>query len=313
MPRISLVISFTLLLAASSLQQQQGQSLDTCLGKVKAMYQGNCIADYAVVVTTAVELAWCRIGSQYDNVRLSAQHLICNCKQCHLEEGGNGCLGGDLAQALNFVTGGGNMVGGGYPGQDLSNRDFGADGPRNYSDCLQYWSAPCDPSEESCNYEPYDLSRINPLAPNTYCPTECNRIPNAAQKNKVAESSVGRVLEIERQAYGYQNMKERIDAGLILVSTMEIYEDMEFYFGKPEIYRHSTGQSLGHAAVIIVGVTPEAVPTPAYWTVIVPWDRKYSEGLKGQTIRVYAGVNQGGIESISYALKAMYEPEKKSL
>jgi hypothetical protein len=92
---------------------------------------------------------------------------------------------------------------------------------------------------------------------------------------------------------------------------MEIYEDMDFYFGKAEIYRHFTGQSLGHSSIIIVGYTAEANSIPAHWSVLVPWDRKYTEGLRGQTIRVHAGVNLGGIESQAYGLKAYYtEPTK---
>ena len=69
---------------------------------------------------------------------------------------------------------------------------------------------------------------------------------------------------------------------------MELYEDMDFFFDKPAVYRHTTGQSLGVSSVIIVGFTNPDITagTPAYWTVLVPWDRKYSDGLKGQTIRI---------------------------
>ena len=89
---------------------------------------------------------------------------------------------------------------------------------------------------------------------------------------------------------------------------MELYEDMDFYFTykgtspptppkAADIYRHTTGQSLGISSVIIIGYTPANGAIPEHYTVLVPWDRKNSEGLEGQVLRVIAGVNLGGIEN----------------
>lgn len=86
---------------------------------------------------------------------------------------------------------------------------------------------------------------------------------------------------------------------------MELYEDMDFFFAKPtSIYRHTTGQSLGISSVIIVGFTGANGAVPDHYTVLVPWDRKHSEGLAGQTLKVIAGVNLGGIENKGWQLKA---------
>lgn len=89
-------------LASSCLAQSPPQTMDVCLPKIKAMYQGNCISDYAVVPVTAVELAWCLKSANFEDVRLSAQDLICNCEECQIVRG-NGCMGGSVSMALNAI------------------------------------------------------------------------------------------------------------------------------------------------------------------------------------------------------------------
>jgi hypothetical protein len=77
---------------------------------------------------------------------------------------------------------------------------------------------------------------------------------------------------------------------------MEIYEDMDFFFGTESVYTHTSGQSLGVVNVIIVGYSQHTTGE-YFWTVIVPWDKKYDALIKSQTLRVIAGINHLNIEN----------------
>lgn len=293
------VVATVAILAASISCQTVPQTLDVCLGKVKAMYQGNCISDYAIVPVTAVELAWCIRGNPFEDIRLSAQDLICNCSQCH-KVNGNGCMGGNVETVLMQIQMG-SITGGSYNPISVNTKTYSPPGPSNYVDCLKYWQDPCDPSDASCTYESFDPLRIPSSAPNTYCPVNCNR---ATPEKKVSESKVTGVLMNGQNFSTSADLILAVQSKKLVISNMEIYEDMEFFFDKPTaIFRHQTGQSLGVSAVIITGYMAPQGTNPAYWTVLVPWDRKYTDGLKGQTINIIAGVNHGGIETRGWEVR----------
>lgn len=304
--RITTFFALATLLVGSALSQLPPpplQTMEVCLGKVKAMYQGNCISDWAVVPVTAVELVWCLTGAAFDGFRLSPQDLICNCQECHTVRG-NGCMGGNLFQALKRIENG-QAVAGDFKGIPLNEKKYTDYGfaPKNYVDCLTYWSDPCDPTEASCKYEMYDPMMIPSTAANTYCPLKCNR-PLLTEK-LVSDAKVTGAMVPSRILNSVVGIQDSLKLPkTVVVSSMEIYEDMDFFFDKTAVFRHTTGQSLGISSVIIISYTPAAGQVPAFWTVLVPWDRKHTEGLKGQTIRIIAGVNHGGIESQAYEIKS---------
>lgn len=70
----------------------------------------------------------------------------------------------------------GAVAGGSYDSLPVNTKTYGVPyAPKNYVDCLKYWSSPCDPIDALCKYEMYDPSLIPATAANSYCPTKCNR------------------------------------------------------------------------------------------------------------------------------------------
>jgi hypothetical protein len=91
----------------------------------------------------------------YTGMSYSSQDLICNCTECHTVKG-NGCLGGSVEKALDhFIAGKG--MGGNYSGEAVNKKVYASvSGPKNYVDCIQYWSDVCDPNEDqNCDISPY--------------------------------------------------------------------------------------------------------------------------------------------------------------
>lgn len=269
--------------------------MDDCVAKLTPMYQGNCISDYAVVATAAVELSWClKDKTKFGNIKLSAQDLICNCKDCHTIKG-NGCMGGDISKAFDHIKNN-NIVGGSYSNFGTqAEKTIPTGGPTGYRDCLNYWTKICDPTQETdCNTAPYDPTKVD------NCPTNCNRKTGAT----VAASKVTGALQLAPTPKNdLTSIKASVTSSKVVVSSMEIFEDMEFFLGTTKVYVHSNGQSLGVVNVIIIGHDTDAATGMKYWTVLVPWDKKYSDGINAQKLRVVAEINHCNIENGAFEIR----------
>lgn len=147
---------------------------DTCISSLSPVYQGNCISDWAVIASAGVQLAWCKNDAKFIGMTISSQDMICNCETCHTVKG-NGCLGGSVEKALDYLIANKGM-GGDYNGADITKKDYQPlNGPTNYIDCLQYWSTICDPNEDNnCSVTPYEVGKAGVcLAADET--TKCNR------------------------------------------------------------------------------------------------------------------------------------------
>jgi hypothetical protein len=82
-----------------------------------------------------------------------------------------------------------------------------------------------------------------------------------------------------------------------LVATMELYSDILSH-PKDIVYVQTSGGSLGHYAVKIVGY--KEVNSVAYWIVMLPFDTLV--GDKG-IVWVRAGLNIGNIETTAIQIK----------
>jgi len=273
------MIRKTLLLVALTLALSMSPVLSTdmedCVNKLMPMFQGNCISDYAVVATTAVELGWCLNDKEkYKDIKLSAQNLICSCKDCHTIKG-NGCMGGDVKKALDYIKDG-SAVGGSYIEFSAQGARTIADGgPKNYNDCMVYWTKICDPtSEAGCDIAKFDSSSTVSCPVDT---TMCSRDSTKAVKDCKVTDVLRNAAEKKNS---YSAIKDSINNNRPVVGTMELFEDMDFYFGTDNIYYHSSGQSLGVVSVIITAHGVDSTTNTNYWTVLVPWDKKYDSGLK---------------------------------
>lgn len=86
-------------------------------------------------------------------------------------------------------------------------------------------------------------------------------------------------------------------AGGPLVATMELYSDILSH-PKDVVYVQTSGGSLGHFAVKIVGY--KEVNGVAYWIVMLPFDAQIGhEGI----VWVRAGLNIGNIETTAIQIK----------
>jgi hypothetical protein len=172
------------MILALSINAALGSEMKDCIPKLSPLYQGNCISDYAVVATAAVELGWClKDMTKFAEIRISAQDLICNCKDCHTIKG-NGCMGGDVYKALDYIKKN-NAVGGSYENVGTQQtKTIPTGGPTGYTDCLQYWNKICDPTQETCTAATFDPKST------TFCPKDCNRKTGAT----VAASKVSGLI-----------------------------------------------------------------------------------------------------------------------
>ena len=286
-----MIIKVTLLTVLIGLSLSQASTMDTCLALQQSLFTGNCASDYAVVTTAAVELNWCLKNISFKNLKLSAQDIICNCEDCHTIKG-NGCLGGSVIKTLDYIKA--NSAVGGANSSYTS--DFYTDvagGPTGFVKCFNYFTPACDPDQEDC-------SSAKTFDTKTSCPTQCARTTTKT----VAESKVSGVLAQTGSAYntlkGKDAIKGAVDAGRVLIGFMEIFEDMDYYFGKDVkddgVYIHTSGQSLGVVSILITGYKIND-KGPNYWTVYVPWDKKFSDKIAGQRLNVIAGINHGNIEN----------------
>lgn len=279
---------------ALSMNSSMTAIMDDCVATLSPLYQGNCISDYAVVATAAVELGWClKDKAKYEKIKLSAQDLICNCKDCHTIKG-NGCMGGSAEKALNYIKDG-KIVGGSYTDFGAQVKTIDASGPVNYTDCLNYWSKVCDPNQETtCVLTAYDPKST------TFCPTQCNR----KTEKTVADSKITKVLNnAPTKLTSATSIKAALATNRPVVGTMELFEDMAFFLGSNKVYVHSNGQSLGVVTVLFTAHNVDTATGLKYWTVLVPWDKKYTDGIAGQTLRVIAEINHLNMENEAWEIR----------
>lgn len=235
------------ILLALSMDSVMSQNLDSlCVNSLEPLFTGNCASDYAVVVASAVELGWClKDKANLLEMKISAQDIICNCADCHTIKG-NGCMGGSYTKALLYLKDG-KGKGGSYPEvvtyKPAKSFDTVTNGPKNYHDCLNYFMKPCDPDQETCVPVAFN--------PATHCgKVNCDRKPEIL----VANAGITGLLEAYNIKKGMAEIQATIQANKPIISTMEIFEDMEFFLGSETgVYVHTSGQSLGVVNVIIVG------------------------------------------------------------
>ncbi len=287
---------------SSGMCQTLPANIQECISSLEPLYTNNCAADYAVAAVTAVEFAWCmKDKTKYKDVKISAQDIICNCADCHNQRG-NGCMGGKVVNVLKYMRDG--LAVGGSNDKAAVNvaRTFDLAGPQNYHDCLNYFRPFCDPEvEKDCYTKAFNPDpAATPANPNPHCPLSCNRKTGQT----VALSRITKLVLQEQSRSDAATMATSLGVNKPLISTMEIFEDMEFFLGTDQVYVHSSGQSLGVVNVVIVGHSNDSVSGLDYWIVLVPWDQKYevTNKSKGNTIRVLKGVNHCGIETLAYEI-----------
>lgn len=288
-----LILTFTII---SSLKAGTTTITDAnknnCPHLIQAAWSGPCISDWAIAVAGAVSSQLCLKKSAFKTLRVSYQDLICNCDACHIVKG-NGCMGGKVEEALNFIRNKG-AVGGGAHGMNDNQPTFTAEqkGPKIFKYCTNYYGEECyminltGKKQCAAGSNKYDQS--------TQCFDVCKYNSDVAGK-KVDEVREKEMITSSAKITGKSSMVTALEGGAnILVGFMEIYEDF-FFADQNAVYIHTTGQSLGIHAVQILGYVTEG--GMSYWQVLPPFG---AEVAGGGVVKVLANANHCNIEDIAY-------------
>ncbi|XP_060875895.1 uncharacterized protein LOC132949133 [Metopolophium dirhodum] len=233
--------------------------------------QGNCAADWAISVTSAMNDRIC-IASQGNITALySPQKLVSCCEDC-----GNGCSGGYTAAAWRYILKKGIVTGG----------DYGSN-----EGCQPWLVQPCNASttaaDPSSVLGPHGVCGGDP-ATTPKCDLSCY---NARHEGKYLDDIIKakKVFTFDGCA-ARKNLRKH---GPYVV-TMRVYEDFLTY--KSGVYHHVTGDYLGLLSVRMIGWGLEGVH--AYWLLANSWGTSW--GDKG-FFKIRRFVNECWIENFRYA------------
>lgn len=196
--------------------------------------------DWAFMMAKALELNWCFKGGR--NVQFSPYDLICNCEFCSTIEG-NGCKGGNVKMAANWIIKNGLAGGSIEPKKEkLSSKP-----PWGYNYCLQHPQANCHftglyGANKCSTVTPFDPEKVN-----TQCPQNCN-----VGGGRVKDKRTRNVLKTFIEKQGHSKIKGALINSAVL-GFMHIRQDIFHHKSLDEIYYPTWGEYLGFFTVIIIG------------------------------------------------------------
>jgi cathepsin B len=191
-------------------------------------------------------------------VLVSPQEIMSCCNYC-----GDGCKGGDPAQAWDYWYNSGVVSGGLYG---------------NTETCQPYSIKPCEHHVEG------PRPKCNDKEPTPKCEHQCqDKYPKHFTEDK----------HYGKHSYGISRQNEKIQMELMnngpIEAAFTVYEDFLNY--KSGVYQHIHGKVLGGHAVRVLGWGVEN--GAAYWLVSNSWNTDW--GDKG-AFKILRGHNECGIE-----------------
>jgi len=224
--------------------------------------QSNCGSCWAVAAAAAMSDRICIASNAKQTTRISDENLLSCCTAC-----GNGCGGGNIADAWNYFVRTGIVTGGNYTVHD---------------GCQPYPFAPCEhhSAQGSGSYPS--------------CPSEEQSTP--ACQHTCQDGYTTPYDQDKHQgtkAYSLKNDEEAIKKEILANGPVEagftVYEDFLSYTSG--IYQHVTGKRQGGHAVKILGWGSEN-GTP-YWLIANSWNSDWGEN---GYFRMLRGKDECGIE-----------------
>ncbi|CAH1725050.1 unnamed protein product [Aphis gossypii] len=185
--------------------------------------QGNCAADWAISVTSAINDRICVKSKKNITAFYSPQKVLSCCDDC-----GDGCNGGYSGAAWNYWTKRGLVTGG----------DYGS------NEGCQPWLIP------PCNHTVLDERRTSYMCGKYKSETpKCNLNCYNPNYSKPFLKDISKGVRIERYCPGMIR-KELMKHGPT-TAIMRVYEDFLTY--RSGVYRHVTGKLLGQITVKVIG------------------------------------------------------------
>lgn len=229
-----------------------------CTSLYEIYDQANCASDYAFAAVESLQDRICIKSGQDYQVRLSAEDLLECCDKC-----GNGCGGGSLAGAWEYLYDYGVCTGSQYMNQEW---------------CKPYFFAPCSHTGSSRVYPPCPAQAQTPRC-YYVCP------------NRYYDTPYGMDMHFSNGAENvpYVSMTTEISTNGPVTATMDLYEDFLTY--KSGVYSHTSGNKIGKLSVKIIGYGTDN--GKMFWLAVNSWNETWgSQGL----FKILRGNNECNIE-----------------
>ena len=236
--------------------------------------QANCASDYAIAPVTTMQDRLCIINNQQYIVELSFEDLLECCSNC-----GQGCPGGSVSNAWDYLNDNGVVTGGGYMNEDW---------------CKPYFFAPCSHTGKSGIYPPCGPTALTPRCYYA-CPNRYYSIQYGSDHHFVnyADTINPNMITTELSTNGP------------VQAVMTLFQDFLTY--QSGVYKHTTGTQIGTLSVKIIGYGTEN-GTP-YWLCTNSWNETW--GAQG-FFKIARGTNECGIEANVVAPKVNPQARKGS-
>jgi len=231
--------------------------------------QSNCGCCWAFAASETASDRLCIATKGKTMVPLSAQDM-CFCSEA------NGCDGGMLNTAWNYLRNDGLLTGGQYNGT----------GPFGKGLCADFSISPCD-SQASCG---------NVVKESPQCPTSC-ATNTKAQYSNFQEDRFGFSGKVDLLSNEEMIMKSMTLNGPV-ETAFTVYKDFPNY--SSGVYQQTSKVALGGHAVKIVGWGEQMIngTNTKYWRIANSWADTWGEDGFFKIIR---GVDECGIESQAMA------------
>ena len=298
-----LVASFTF---QTGLGQNPSASKNSLLSNKKcnfvkeATFQGICVADWAIAISTTIRANLCAANDKLAPLSLSWQDLMCVCPTC-LADKSFPCAGGSVSKGLSYLKDTGGIVGGGKFGLSKTKISWGDDATKTkykaFGYCYDYYADKANPWDA----DKWNIKYDHAIACPSKCPNDSTITEKDVAKNREVVKGY-KLLKDFNNISGKKQLETATGGKAAIIGYMTVYEDLMTFKGgdkNENVYVHTVGQSLGMYAVVILGYGVDKTTGLNYWDVLHPFGAQINAG---RTVRVLKESNHCNIEEYAYTV-----------